>query len=155
MQPASPDPLRGTVPSQVLVIGCGNNLFGDDALGPLLAETIGDLGRPGVLALAVHELTPELAAPIAATGRVIFVDASLHDGDVTVTPLAPATNGDTGLNHALTPAALLALADTAFGRCPPATLILIPGVDFGLGHGLSDCARLGLQEAQTRLLDLL
>lgn len=137
----------GAVPSEVLIIGCGNTLFGDDGIGPVVAERIGDRGRPGVLALGVHELTPELAADLAATGRAFFVDATLHGGEVECVPLAPCAQPAEHLDHALSPGELLALCRQAFGRVPPAWLVLVPAEDFTLGHPLSACAQSGIERA--------
>ena len=147
MVTADRPPPPGAVRSRVLVIGCGNPLFGDDAVGPMVAEAIGDLAQPGVFSRAVHELTPELAADLAATDVAIFVDASLQGEAVTCTPVAPRSNAHAGLDHALTPAGLLALAQLAFGHAPPAWLVLVPGQDFELGHALSASARRGLAQA--------
>jgi hydrogenase maturation protease len=49
--------------NQVLVLGYGNTLRRDDAVGPLAAEAVAGWGRPGVLALALPQLLPELAEP--------------------------------------------------------------------------------------------
>jgi Ni,Fe-hydrogenase maturation factor len=58
-----------------LVIGCGNDLRGDDALGPLAATAVAAWDMPGVQALAVHQLMPELAEALAEADLAIFVDA--------------------------------------------------------------------------------
>ncbi len=56
----------------LLVIGYGSDLRGDDAAG-LLADR--RLARLGFHAIAVHQLTPELAEQVAAARQVIFLDA--------------------------------------------------------------------------------
>lgn len=136
------------VRARVLVLGYGNTLFGDDGLGQLIAQHVADWAIPGVLALARHELTPELAADVAAADEVIFVDAALHTDGVVFVPVNAASSDRAGLNHALTPAALLALARAAFGRSPErAWQLLVPARDFTLGSALSDVARDGLARA--------
>jgi len=138
----------GALRARLLVLGYGNTLFGDDGLGQLIAQHVADWAVPGVLALARHELTPELAADVAAADEVIFVDAALHTDGVVFVPLAPAPAEREGLEHALTPAALLALAQTAFGHGPArAWQLLVPARDFTLGNALSDVARDGLSRA--------
>jgi hydrogenase maturation protease len=137
----------GMVRTRALVIGFGNTLFADDGAGPLAAELIASRGIEGVHVRAVQELGPELAADIAATDEVYFIDASEHGESVSCLPLAREADGL--LDHALTPAALLALAAGAFGRCPPAWLLLVPGEDFTLGHDLSGRTRLRVDEAVT------
>lgn len=146
--PPSPTALPpGAGRTHAVVIGCGNTLWGDDALGPLIADTVSDRAPPGVLGRSVHELVPELAADLAATEVAIFVDAALHGETVSCTPIAPASPERDGLDHALTPAGLLALTRLAYGYAPPAWLVLVPGRDFGLGQPLSAQARRGLEQA--------
>lgn len=144
---APPHP-TSSVRARVLVLGYGNTLFGDDGLGQLIAQHVADWAIPGVLALARHELTPELAADIAVADEVIFVDAALHTDGVVFVPVSAAHPDRAGLDHALTPAALLSLARAAFGRSPErAWQLLVPARDFTLGNALSDVARDGLSRA--------
>lgn len=61
----------------ILVIGYGNTLRGDDAVGPLVAEQVAIWNWPDVRSLPVHQLTPELAAEIAQVEAVFFIDAAI------------------------------------------------------------------------------
>ena len=71
--------------SGALVIGYGNELRGDDAAGPRVAAAVEQWQIPDVRVLIRHQLTPELADPIASSGLVIFVDAALDaEGGVRV-----------------------------------------------------------------------
>lgn len=147
ISPDYPHP-PSAVRARLLVLGYGNTLFGDDGLGQMIAQHVADWAIPGVLALARHELTPELAADIAVVDEVIFVDAALHTDGVVFVPVSAVPSDRAGLNHALTPAALLSLAHAAFGRCPErAWQLLVPARDFTLGNSLSDVARDGLSRA--------
>ena len=58
-----------------LVIGYGNELRGDDAVGPEVARCVAEWRRPEVVGIAVHQLTPELAVALSEVAVVIFVDA--------------------------------------------------------------------------------
>jgi hydrogenase maturation protease len=60
---------------QVVVIGYGNTLRSDDGAGQQVATLVEDWQLPQVRSLAVHQLTPELAAELATAQMVIFVDA--------------------------------------------------------------------------------
>lgn len=146
LTPTSLPPVAA-VTTRLLVIGCGNTLFADDAIGPLVAERFADEAHPGTLALAVPELTPELAAPISAAKEVIFVDAALHGDAVRCVRVDPTELRGEHLNHALLPAALLELSLQALGRAPTAQLLLVPGEDFALGRPLSERARTGIEQA--------
>jgi Ni,Fe-hydrogenase maturation factor len=55
---------NNSLQSAILVIGYGNELRGDDAIGQWVAR-----------AVAAHQLTPELAEDLAHTDYAVFVDA--------------------------------------------------------------------------------
>jgi hypothetical protein len=59
----------------LLVIGYGNELRGDDGVGPKTAMAVSEWHFPGVKTMVCHQLTPDLAEPIAAAERVVFIDA--------------------------------------------------------------------------------
>jgi hydrogenase maturation protease len=153
----APEELSPAVPSgqsQLLVLGYGNVLLGDDGLGPYIAEQVAGWKIPGVRALAVPLLTPELAAELTAAELAVFVDASLAiTGHPQLIPLIPAPTS-AGLGHALTPAGLLALAQAVFGQCPPAWILGVPAADFSLGENFSGTARDGAIRALCQLRHL-
>lgn len=140
-------PLPTLAPS-ILVLGYGNELRGDDAVGPRVANAVADWQLAGVETLAVHQLTPELAADIASARAAIFVDAVLASAQagVEVRPILPA-EAAAALTHAADPRSLLALSQAAFGRCPPAWWVTIPVGNLEFGEGLSPLAERGLAVA--------
>lgn len=138
-------------PAHLLVIGYGSPLRGDDAAGLVLAEELD--GDEGLTCVAVHQLTPDLAARIAGAGEVVFVDAvareepDLLPGDFLVSPASTGLRASV-LSHGSTPEALLELAGHLYGHRPPATVIGIPAVAFDLGASLSRMARAGIDAAK-------
>ncbi len=126
---------------RVLVIGYGNELRGDDGIGPWVAGELVNRGHPGVRALAVSQLTPELAAELAAVPAAVFVDAcpARSGPAVMVAPLVPEASAP-ALTHAGTPRSLLALAQAVYDRTPAAWLITAEAHDFGFRVGLSPAA---------------
>lgn len=133
--------------NRILVIGYGNELRGDDGLGPKLASAIDELRLPGVKVVVTHQLTPELSDPISRAEYVVFIDASMDAAQgVQVRPLEPTTIGGLpAIAHAADPSALLALARELFGFAPPGWLITIPAADMGFGDSLSKAAQSGLE----------
>jgi hydrogenase maturation protease len=127
---------------KTLIIGYGNGLRGDDGVGPRAAEQVEGWGLPEVTSLAVHQLTPELAAAIAEANVVWFIDACVEGpGRVeSVVPTAP----DSRLDHLWSPGVLLYLAKSLYGAEPIAYHLLIPAVEFSYGLELSAIARDGL-----------
>ena len=59
----------------VLLIGYGNELRGDDAIGRMAVERLHPLLPDSELA-SCHQLTPELAHSLAGCAVAIFVDAT-------------------------------------------------------------------------------
>ena len=131
-----------------LVIGYGNDLRGDDAAGRRAAAQVDAWSLPGVEVRTLHQLTPELADPLAAADRAIFLDAhpARTGADVRVQRLHPAIP-TAHLPHTCDPQGLLALARTAFGRWPEAWWITIPATDFAFGAPLSPLTEGGIADA--------
>jgi hydrogenase maturation protease len=103
--------------NQILVIGYGNTLRGDDGAGVAAAKRIARK-FPQVDVMTVHQLQPELAETIAWYDTVFFVDASVSASDVEMTPLAPEHDPRPGGTHATTPAILVALSSELYDRRP-------------------------------------
>lgn len=126
--------------SQILIIGWGNVLRADDAVGFLAAEQLQQLYRddPGVQVIASHQLMPEMALDIAGSGSVVFLDASSAEepGTISQTRILPETVKG-GFTHQLTPAALMSLAGQLYGHVPEAIGITLAGWSFKLSNKLS------------------
>lgn len=140
-------------PPRVLVVGYGSELRRDDAAGRRVAEAIECRDLAGVRVRTSTQLVPELAEPIVEADRVVFVDASVDVGDVSVQPLTPRPGG--GDSHHATPSDLLGLV-AALGRpCPPACLVEVPAFDLSLGEGLSDDTATAVERAIDEVTELI
>jgi hydrogenase maturation protease len=130
-----------------LVIGYGNELRGDDGIGPYLARAVAERGWPGVRALAVHQLVPELVETIATANVVVFVDAR-RDGTVTLA-VHRVEPGDAWacLGHCGDAAALLALCRDLYGTAPAAWFATVCGYEFGYVGSLSAAALAACRDA--------
>ncbi len=124
------------------MIGFGNSLRGDDAIGPWLVEWAlprwirwwrqsGQLGgrRPlleEVALRSVPQLLPELAVELGAVRRVLFVDAWLAP-PAALPWLGPLEQpGASSVSHGLQPSDLLALAALLTQPPPRAERLLVP-----------------------------
>jgi hydrogenase maturation protease len=132
----------------IVVIGYGNPLRSDDSAGPRAAEAIAAWRLPGVWAIGVRQLTPELAEPLSAARVAIFVDARLAEegGRVRVRAIEP-EGSDPAVGHASDPRSLLAFARALFGSDPRAWLVTVPATNLAVGEGLSPTAERGLAAA--------
>jgi hydrogenase maturation protease len=138
----------------ILVIGYGNTLRGDDAVGPLVAEQVATWNWPGVRSLPVQQLTPELAAELTQLEIVFFIDASLTTDSPRLERIYP-TEVVTRLDHAWSPGILLQLAKLLYDAAPIAYQLLIPArqfdCQFDYGQPLSAIAQNGLDWAVATL----
>jgi hydrogenase maturation protease len=129
------------VVGDILVLGYGNELRGDDGLGPFVAQSLAEANLPGVRVLTAVQLLPEWAADLAEAQSAVFVDASLESSEreVTLRPL-PAQNTMDWCTHRADPRALLALTQAIYERTPQAWWLTVPGRHFEFGGGLSSVA---------------
>ncbi|WP_199336959.1 hydrogenase maturation protease [Oscillatoria sp. FACHB-1407] len=126
-----------TVNQTILVIGYGNSLRGDDGVGPHIASHVATWKIPHVEAIAVQQLTPDLAERLIEVDLVIFVDANLtHTKTVQVCPI---TISDSGMvtGHWCEPSILLAITQALYGHHPKAWWVTVPGSNFDLGETFS------------------
>jgi hydrogenase maturation protease len=120
-----------------LVIGYGNTLRGDDGAGVVAAELIRERGLK-VDVLTFHELQPEHAEVIAERAKVIFIDASITTGRLTVRPVV-ANNVAPSSTHHLAPEQLMRLARSLYGSCPKKAYMLeIPALRCDFGETMSE-----------------
>jgi len=142
--------------TEILIIGYGNELRGDDGIGPRVTEAIAAANHPGVRVRAVCQLVPELAMELAEARMAIFVDA-IADPDRITVELAPV--GAEGITnwctHTADPRTLLALARSVYGRAPEAWWLMVPGLNFDLGEGLSSVAEEGVRQAVAHVKGLI
>lgn len=129
--------------ANVLIIGYGNPLRGDDGLGPEISKRLALFyaGDSRVKVLSSHQLNPELADDIASAEYVIFIDASEHlaPGLIARESLTAETSYRNS-THLGKPASLLTLCLDLYWECPPASLITIGGASFDFGETLSPSA---------------
>ncbi|MEO5343489.1 MAG: hydrogenase maturation protease [Gammaproteobacteria bacterium SHHR-1] len=140
----------------MLLIGYGNPGRGDDGLGPALVERLKAMDLPGLSLDADYQLTPEMAADLAAHAQVVFADASREPlPRPKLSPLQPRPPASFS-SHGLQPAEVLYLAQRLFGASTQAFVLAIPGREFDVfREGLSAPARHQLQLAVERVLRML
>ncbi len=138
----------------MLVIGYGNNLRSDDGAGIRAAELIA-ARHPATDCITVHELQPEIADAIAGHDTVIFIDASVRVGEMTVTRLDrsdPSDRTDQVASHAHTPQSLLDLCWNLYGKKPILCLLIeIPAMNLQFGEELSAATQEAVRQAVERV----
>ncbi len=135
----------------VLILGYGNTLRGDDALGIHAAHALHDFycTDGGVRVLATSQLTFDLAEDISQSKMILFIDAAaaglpgvLHSEEV-----LPATE-KVRFTHHWTPSTLLMLCKQLYGKAPAAVSLTMAIASSEVGVGLS-------QQIEHRMPELL
>jgi hydrogenase maturation protease len=140
----------------VLVIGYGNALRGDDAVGRQVAERVAASAPPGVETISVTQLVPELAVRIAEARAVIFIDASAEsDAHEVAFRELTCIDDPSAPSHATGPRELLTLAGACYGRWPSAWLVTVPTIIFEFSEHLSQSASKHLYAAVRTVEQLL
>lgn len=145
--------------TQCLVIGYGNTLRSDDGAGQHIAETIATWNLDQVQVLSVHQLTPELAEPLATVHTAIFVDvyaANVSDTAVQVIELLPSRSPTVAtLGHTADPRSLLVLTQQLYSTAPLSWWVLVPAINFEFGEALSPVAQQGIEAALEQIKQLI
>jgi hydrogenase maturation protease len=123
-----------------LVIGYGNPIRGDDALGPEIANGLAaSIGDESFEVVALHQLAPELSELISEFGLVVFIDSSHlgRPGSWTCEVVEPDATSLPALGHHLTPMGLLAYTQALFNTSPRALLVSVAGESFDFRRELT------------------
>ena len=139
---------------RILILGYGNIDRQDDGVawhiikqlmkdsGPSIEdETVDQIHPTGnnPQFLFVLQLTPELAETVANYDCVCFIDA--HTGniptDIQMVPLTPHYQAS-AFTHHLTPATLIELSSSLYGKQPLCMLASVRGYQFGFANQLSE-----------------
>ncbi len=123
---------------QILVIGYGNPLRGDDGFGSLAARYLEERRIPALEVVIFHQLNPELAELLQDRDHVIFLDAvaGADPGTLCATRVEPCDLSSSGMHH-FEPGGLLALSRAIYGSAPTATLITAVAQNFGHGDEIT------------------
>lgn len=137
---------------KVLVYGYGNPGRQDDALGIEMASRIEEWTKEhkigNVEVDTNYQLNVEDAEKISTKDIVIFVDASQEDiHEFKFTHLEPSDKKVEFSMHAVAPEYVLHICSDLFKKSPKTCLMGIKGFEWDFKEGLSDNAKLNLEQA--------
>lgn len=143
---------------RILIIAYGNPLRSDDGVAWRAAEALRKRFSADEIEIhCVHQLAPELAESVSQFPGVIFVDAASapasHPGEINVETLGgnDVRESTTHFPHALSPRAVVRLAETLYGAKPQAFSVTVTGQNFDHGEALSPAVASALQNLVTRI----
>jgi hydrogenase maturation protease len=139
---------------KTILLAIGNSGRKDDGLGWAFAE---DLENSGLFQGEIHfrfQLQVEDAELISNADRVVFVDA--HKGKLEngfeLQPCFPSREFHFS-THAIAPSSILYLCNDVYDRLPEAWLLIIEGMEWGIGEGLSRDALRHLDAAKRHFVE--
>lgn len=144
--------------SRILIVGYGNPIRGDDALGWRAAERLRELVTdPSVEILTLHQLAPELMEPLSQADLAVFIDAGVgpEPGAVLERRLDPRPSGSASFTHHAPPEALLWGARALYGRAAEGRMITVTGADFSYSMDLSPTVEARLEDVASAVLRLI
>jgi hydrogenase maturation protease len=138
---------QSTEPSFTCVIGVGNPIRNDDALGTFVCEALEKLALPRVRFLVVHQLDPAMIEDLLSFEKIVIVDAAVEGDDVAFAPLEKVESNAVASSHHVNAAMLQALALKVYNRNIQFFLCAVRGENFELGQALSQTAQKNAGEA--------
>ena len=135
--------------ARVLIIGFGNAVRSDDALGIHAAHALGDYyrDRADVRTIPTSQLSWELAEDLSQADFVLFLDASAAEVPGTIVEeQLESRSSSPELTHHCTPGTLLITAMQLYGRAPCAASLTMVGSSFDVGVGLSQLVKSRFEE---------
>lgn len=145
--------IQAIAQSHFLILGYGNELQGDDAVGLRVANVVAKWRLPSVKAIAINQITPEIVNELVATDYVIFVDACNHNScarTVQIDPIVVGCEPSRTLpqkTHGFNPQVLLNLTQQLYGQSPQAWLLQVPIETLDFSEQLSSTAKRGCDRA--------
>lgn len=132
-------------------------LRSDDGVAWSAAEVLRQKFSPAEIEIAcLHQLAPELAETVSRFPCIIFVDAAsspeAHPGEIRVEDLGgKIPTSVTGFSHALSPLAVMPLAESLYGAKPHAFAATVTRQNFDHGESLSPAVAAALPDLTARV----
>lgn len=142
---------------RTVIIGYGNPIRGDDAVGWMVANQLSARlsDNDQIEVVAAHQILPEQVELLRKSDRVIFIDAdlSLLPGEVSIDSISAASS-DVQI-HTMEPVHLLRLCQQLYQVCPTAFFVRIGCTDFEYRESLSALLQAKLDEIVDTVLTIL
>jgi hydrogenase maturation protease len=124
----------------IIVVGIGNTLMGDDGIGACICKQIGISAPPHVTTLVTHQLQIELAATLSIYTHIVFADAAIGRKEIIFSPLQRDTPPVSSSHH-VNAVIIAALIKELYHANPHVMLCEVPGFNFEHGEVLSPAAK--------------
>lgn len=134
-------------PHKIGVIGVGNIIRSDDAIGNYICNEIEAMHIPNVTTLCVHQLNTEMLDEFAKYDEVIVVDAAVEGAEVDFYAAGDIKKNTVDSSHSLSSETLVKLFESLYGRKLNLYICSVRGEDFSIGNQLSQKALTNIAKA--------
>ena len=134
--------------NKILVIGYGNSLAGDDALGFYTVKKLLETDLPqNTTAKYIHQLMPEHSLEFTGYDKIIFIDAEESEipGEIRHREIHRSDLKDTAAAaHEFTLDSILLMGYWLYGKMPEIHLITVTGCNFDTGESMTPAVEAGI-----------
>lgn len=139
--------------NNILLVGVGNTLRGDDGIGAYICSCMDALKIPGVQTLVTQQLDTTLLDEMMEAGHIIIADASFEGKAVDFFKV----NGNEPLqgssSHHMSAPLLMQMAKTIYQKELPMMICAVAGYRFGMKEKLSDRAKKNADKAVAAIVE--
>lgn len=121
----------------ILIVGVGNTLMGDDGIGAYVAARMEALLLPGVHAITVQQMTSDLLDDMLKADHTIIVDAAVGADPVQFYKVEETAPAGASYSHYTSAIQLLKMAELVFDRHLSLFICAVGARDLTLGGNLS------------------
>lgn len=138
--------------NNVLIVGVGNTLMGDDGIGAYVAARLEEKQVPGLCTITVQQMTSDLLDEMLKAAHTIIVDASVEGEPVQFYKVKE--NAPTGASHSHYTSAiqLLKMAELVYARQLSVYICAVGAHDLTLQEELSPRGKKNADQAVSTIL---
>jgi hydrogenase maturation protease len=144
---------------RILILGYGNPLRGDDALGPQVAEELAARFEADdrITVQTIHQLTLDLAETLANFSLILLVDVRNAEpvGEIFTQKIQPSQNLPQPFSHYLDPAELLGVCQILYNALPEMILTGVNATNFEVGTPISTAVRASYPQLIAHIISVL
>lgn len=127
--------------NEILIVGIGNTIRGDDGIGAYVCSAIDHLDMKGVQTLIVQQLDTGLIDELLSTDKIVLVDAAVSGEDVRFYLLNDDVGYPISVSHHINANLLASLITKLYGKKLNLMMCAVKGENFDMGQRLSVTAK--------------
>lgn len=136
----------------ILIVGVGNTLMGDDGIGAYVAARLEERHLPGVHAVTVQQMTSDLLDEMLQANKTIIVDAAVEADPVQFYKVDETAPAGASYSHYTSAIQLLKMAQLVYERNLSVYICAVGARDLTLNGTLSPEGKKNADQAVSTIL---